>query len=165
MQQEEKQRNHELAEKLIAEQNFTAAVIVGAVAAMIAAAAYGLTVARWPVSYGFAAAATGIVIGMPIGLLGRGIATKFAVIAALYTMVAAILGNLVRAMVELAPATSLIDVLRSSSFSALVERSNYYLFSIALLYWFVAVVAAVFLARRPLSRSQRLALGLFEMRG
>ncbi len=82
-------------------------------------------------------------------------------------MVAAILGNLVRAMVELAPATatSLIDVLRGSSFSALVERSNYYLFSIALVYWFVAVVAAVFLARRPLSRSQRLAIGLFEMRG
>lgn len=103
---------------------------------------------------------------MPIGFLGRGIAKKFAVIAALYTISASVLGNLFRAMIELAPATanSVADVLRSSSFSELMERSNHYLFSSALIYWLVAIVAAVFLARRPLSRAQRLALGLLEMR-
>ena len=38
MNQEEKQRNYELAENLFSEQNFAAAVIVGAVVTLLAAA-------------------------------------------------------------------------------------------------------------------------------
>ena len=166
MKDAEKHRNYELAQKLIAEQNFAAAVIAGAVATVLAAAAHGLVVTRWPVSYGFAAAGIGVVIGASIGFAGRGIAAKFAVLAAVYTIIGCVLGNLFRAAIELAPAsaTSPIDVLQNTSFPALIERSSYYIFSIALIYWFVAVVAAVFLARRALSRSQRLALGLLESR-
>ncbi len=81
MDNEEKQKNHELADKLISEQNFAAAVIVGAVATLLAAATYGITVATWAFSYGFAAAGVGIVIGLSMGFLGRGISTKFAVVA------------------------------------------------------------------------------------
>jgi hypothetical protein len=166
MNNEEKQKSYELAEKLLSEQNFTAAVIGGAVATVLAAAAYGMTVAKWWFSYGFAAAGVGIVIGLTIGFLGRGISMKFSVVATLYTMTGCVLGNMCRAMIELAPptATSVIDVFRSSSLSGIMERSIYNIFSVALVYWFVAVVAAVFLARRSLSRSQRLALGLLEMR-
>jgi dipeptide/tripeptide permease len=166
MDNEEKQKNDELAKKLISEQNFPAAVIGGALATVLAAAAYGMTVTTWPFSYGFAAAGVGIIIGLTMGFLGRGIATKFSVAATLYTALGCLLGNLFRAMIELAPptATSLLDVATHSSFSALWERSTFNMFSIALLYWFVAIIAAVFLARRPLSRSQRLALGLLEMR-
>ena len=47
MNQEEKQQNYELAEKLISEQNFSAAVIIGAVATLLAAAAYGIIVTLW----------------------------------------------------------------------------------------------------------------------
>lgn len=50
---EEKQKNYDLAKRLISEQNFTAAVIAGAVATLLAAAAYGITVATWSFSYGF----------------------------------------------------------------------------------------------------------------
>lgn len=64
MNDEEKQRNYELAEKLISEQNFAAAVIVGALATLLAAAAYGIIVETWPFSYGLAAAVVGIVIGL-----------------------------------------------------------------------------------------------------
>lgn len=166
MNNEEKQKQYELAEKLLSEQNFAAAVIGGAVATVLAAAAYGMTVAKWSFSYGFAAAGVGIVIGLSMGFLGRGISMRFSVIATLYTMTGCVLGNMFRAMIELAPstATSVIDVLRSSSLSEIMERSIFNIFSVALVYWFVAVIAAVFLARRPLSRSQRLALGLLEMR-
>jgi hypothetical protein len=45
MKQEDKQRNYELAEKLLSEQNFAAAVVVGAVATLLAAALYGITTA------------------------------------------------------------------------------------------------------------------------
>ena len=114
MNNEEKQRNYELAEKLVSEQNFAAAVIVGAVAAILGAAAYGITVATWPFSYGFAAAGVGIVVGLSMQFLGRGISTKFAVAAALYTIAGCFLGNVFRVMLELAPAnaTSQIDILR-----------------------------------------------------
>jgi dipeptide/tripeptide permease len=89
MDQEEKQRNYEKAEILLSEQNFAAAVIAGAVATVLAAAIYGIVVARWSFSYGFAAAGIGIAIGISMQYLGRGIEMKFAVAAAAYTLVQA----------------------------------------------------------------------------
>lgn len=167
MDDEEKQKNYELADKLISEQNFAAAVIVGAVATLLATAAYGITVATWAFSYGFAAAGVGIVIGLSMGFLGRGISTKFAVVATLYTITGCAIGNLFRVIIELAQATatSPIDVLRNNSLSVLVERSISNVSFVDLVFWFVAVFCAVFLAKRPLSRSERLAIGMFELRG
>jgi len=163
---DEKQENYELAEKLISEQNFAAAVIAGAVATILASFAYGMTVAVWPIAYGFAAAGVGIVIGFAMGFLGRGITKKFAIAAALFTFVGCVLGNVFRVVINLARSTgaSPIDIFRDTSFTALAEKTFSNVFSIALLYWFVAVVAAVFLSRRALSRSDRLAIGLYELR-
>ncbi len=167
MHDNEKQKNYELAEKLISEQNFSAALIAGAVATILAAAAFGITVATWPIAYGFAAAGVGIVIGFAMGYLGRGISTKFAVAAAVYTLVGCVLGNLFQVIINLAQATgtSLVDVLQNNSLLALAGRASSSVLSIALIYWFVAVVAAVFLSKRALSRSDRLAIGLYESRG
>ena len=167
MKDEEKQKNYELAEKLISEQNFTAAVFVGAVATLLAAAAYGITVETWPFSYGFAAAGVGIVIGVSMQFLGRGISMKFAVVAAVYTIAGCVLGNLFVKIMNLAQAnaTSPIDVLRSNPLPVLAEWSVSGLSVIHLVFWFVAVFFAVFLVKRPLSRSERLAIGLFELRG
>ncbi|MCP5090594.1 MAG: hypothetical protein GY949_06710 [Gammaproteobacteria bacterium] len=167
MNNEEKQKNYELADKLISEQNFAAAVIAGAVATLLAAAAYGIIVATWAFSYGFAAAGVGIMIGLPMGFLGRGISMKFAVVATVYTITGCVLGNLLKAMVELAAATatSTIDVLGSNSLSVLLERAISNVSFVDLVFWFVAVFCAVFFAKRPLSRSERLAIGLLELRG
>jgi hypothetical protein len=166
MNEEEKQRNYELADKLISEQNFAAAVVAGAVATLLAAAAYGITVSIWAFSYGFAAAGVGIVIGLSMGFLGRGISMKFAVVAAVYAITGCVLGNSFRVIMALAQATatSPIDVLRNNSLSVLAERSVSNVSFVDLVYWFVAVICAVFLAKRPLSRSERLAIGLFELR-
>ena len=167
MNDEEKQKNYELAEKLISGQNFTAAVIVGAVATLLAAAAYGITVETWPFSYGFAAAGVGIVIGVSMQFLGRGISMKFSVVAAVYTIVGCVLGNMFVKIMNQAQATaaSPIDVLQDSSLSVLGRWAISGLSLIHLVFWFVAVVAAAFLAKRPLSRAQRLAIGLNELRG
>lgn len=167
MNDEEKQKNYESAEKLISEQNLTAAVIVGAVATLLAAAAYGITVETWPFSYGFAAAGVGIVIGLSMQFLGRGISVKFAVVAAVYTIAGCVLGNLFVKIVNLAQATatSPIDVLLNNSLPVLAEWSVSGLSLIHLVFWFVAVLFAVFLVNRPLSRAERLAIGLFELRG
>ena len=167
MNDEELQENYALAEKLIAEQNFAAALIGGAVATLLSAAAYGITVATWAFSYGFAAAGIGIVIGLSMRYLGRGISTKFTVVATVYTITGCVLGNLFRVIVELAvaSATSPVDVIRNNSLSVFAERSVACFSLVDLVYWFVAVFCAVFLARKSLSRSERLAIGLAQLRG
>lgn len=139
MNDEEKQTNYDLAEKLFAEQNFSAAIIAGAVATAISAAAFNIVAAKWPFSYGFAIAGIGIVVGISMQFLGRGIATKFSVVATAYTIAAFLLGKF---------------LLRGS---ANVDAGE-------LIYLFIAIVAAVFLVKRPLSRSDRLAIGLLKMR-
>ena len=63
-----------------------------------------------------------------------------------------------------ATATSPTAVLRNNSLSVLAERSIYNVSFVDLVYLFVAVFCAVFFAKRPLSRSERLAIGLFELR-
>ncbi len=157
MDQEEKQRNYDIAEVLLSEQNFAAAVIVGAVATVLAAAIYGIVVARWDFSYGFAAAGIGIAVGISMQYLGRGIDTKFAVAAAVYTVAGCLLGNVFRVV-------SPLDVFRSNDFSQ-IARSVSYISLGNLVFWFVAVFAAVFLVRRPLSRSDRLAIGMYKLKG
>ena len=166
MKDEEKRKNDDLAIKLLSEQNFPAAIIAGAVATVLAAAAFGMIVATWTFAYGFAAVGVGIVIGLAIGFVGRGIETKFAVAAAMYTIVGYVLGNLSWVIMDLAQAkgTSPIDVLEKHSLPALAAQAVSDGFSIYLAYWFVATVAAVFLSRRALSRSDRLAIGLYEPR-
>ena len=166
MHDDKKQKNCELAEKLISEQNFTAAVIAGAIAMLLAAVAYGIVVEAWPFSYGFASAGVGLVIGFFMGFLGRGISMKFSIVAAVYTIVGCVLGNLFVKIINLAQATadSTIAVIQSNSLSVLAQWSVSGLSLIHLVFWFVAVFAAVFLAKRPLSRAQRLAIGMFELR-
>ena len=153
-----------MAVKLLSEQNFTAAVIAGAIAAILAAVAYGIVVERWPFSYGFAAAGVGIAIGFFMGFLGRGISMKFSVVATAYTIVGCLLGNMFVRIMNLAQATASLpgEVIGGSSLGVLARWAVSGLSPIHLVYWFVAVFAAVFLARRPLSRVQRLAIGTFE---
>ena len=166
MNSEEKQKNYDLAEKLLSEQHFVAAVIGGVVATVLAATAFGIVVTIWRSSYAFATAGVGLFVGASIGFLGRGISTKFAVLAAFYTLAGGVLGNLLWAAlpVRVAAARTLLDALRNHSLSDLagqvISRVSFFEF----LSWFVAVFAAVFLARRSLSRSERLAVGLFELR-
>lgn len=164
MNDEEKQKNYDVAIKLLSEQNFAAAVFSGAVATVLAAAAFGTIVATWSFAYGFAAAGVGVVIGLSMGFLGRGIATKFAVAAALYTMIGCVLGNLFWVIIDLAQATGTlpIDVLRINALPKLFRQAIADGFSIYLLYWFISIITAVFLSRRSLSRSDRLAIGLFH---
>lgn len=165
MHDDEKQKKYDLAEKLVSEQNFAAAVIAGAIA-MLLAAAYGIVVERWPFTNGFAAAGVGTVVGFFMGFLGRGISAKFSVTAAVYTVAGCILGNLfVKIWNQVrGPIHSFADVLQNNSLSDFARWSVSGLSLIHLVFWFVAVMAAVFLAKRALSRSERLALGLYEAR-
>ncbi|MEM8817449.1 MAG: hypothetical protein AAGE85_16620 [Pseudomonadota bacterium] len=166
MNNEEKQKNYDLAEKLLSEQNFPAAVAVGAAATVLGAAAYTAIVAKWPFAHGFVTAGIGIVIGLSMQFPGRGISMKFDVAAAVYAITGCILGNLSTVITALGRATgdSPIDVLRNNPLSVLAERFLYNVSFVDLIYWFIAVFSAVFLAKRPLSRSERLAIGQLKLR-
>ena len=59
----------------------------------------------------------------------------------------------------------MIDVLLSRSLSEVTEQSISYFSLIDLVYLFVAVFCAVFLAKRALSRSEKLAIGMYELKG
>jgi hypothetical protein len=156
MDQEEKQRNYDVAEVLLSEQNFAAAVTVGAIATILAAAIYGIVIARWSFSSGFAAAGIGIAVGLSMQYLGRGIDMKFAVAAAVYTVAGCLLGNVFSVV-------SPLDVFRSNDFSQIAQSVSYISLG-DLVFWFIAVFAAVFLVRRPLSRSDRLAIGMYKLK-
>lgn len=166
MNDEVKRASYALAEKLHSEQNVTAALIAGAVASILAAVAYGLTVATWPFTYGFAAAAIGIVVGLPMGFLGRGIDAKFGVAAALFTFAGCMLGNLFRVVILAVRGTGIspLDVIKSQPFPELAERAGSYVSLIHLVYWLVAVVCAVFLSRRALSREEKFAIGQYDLK-
>lgn len=157
MNPDDKQRNYALAERLLSEQHFAAAVIAGAVAAILAAIVYTIVVARWDFSYGFAAAGIGIAIGMPMQYLGRGIDMRFTVAAAVYAIAGCVLGNVFRVV-------SPGNLLTADHFSPIVDRVLDNISYVDLVFWFIAAFAAGFLAMRPLSRADRLAIGLYRMK-
>lgn len=157
MKQEDKQHHYERAEQLLAEQNFTAAIIAGAVATGLAAVLYSLVVTRWSFSYGFAVAGIGVVVGLPMQFVGRGIENRFAVAAAILTIAGCILGNVLNV-------NSPAEILQFDTYLQFFKHWNSFISGVDLVFWFVAVFAAVFLARRPLSRSDRLAFGTYNLK-
>ena len=166
MQDEEKQRHYATAEKLLAEQNMTAAVIGGSVAAVLAGVGYAIAASVLPSGYGFGMAGAGVVVGFTIGFLGRGISSKFAVLAAALTILAVLVGNAVRVVLSSASASrsSLPEAVSTQSMTDVLVQSMAYLSPLDLVYLLVAVFAAAFLGRRSLSRADRLSLGLYAER-
>lgn len=166
MNQEDTHQSYALAEKLLSEQNFAAAVIVGAIAAVLAAAIYGITTATWGYSYGFAAAGIGLVVGISMQYLGRGIEIRFALLAAVYTIAGCVLGSVFRALIQQARdnGVSPTKVFLDNELAVIAGWSVSYLSWIDLVFWLVGVWFAVFLAKRPLSRAESLAIRTHELK-
>lgn len=165
MNQETKKKNDELAEKLLAEQNFVPALIAGAVAVVLSAMCYGLVVSEWRFSYGFAAVGIGMAVGLSMRYLGRGIETKFSFVAAAYTIVGCFLGNVFTAIFATgtAGATSVLDIFRQNSLPELVDQALRYISLVDFVFWFVAVWCAVYLVTRSLTREESLAISMYQM--
>ena len=106
MDQEEKQRNYDLASTLLSEQKFAAAAISGAVAMILAAGLYG-AMASGGIAFSFMAAGIGVAIGFTMRFLGRGIDTIFAVVASVYAVLGCLLGNLFASVIYVAQVNSI----------------------------------------------------------
>ena len=98
--------------------------------------------------------------------LGRGIKMKFAVVASIYTIVGCLLGNVFMVVMHQARvnAISPLNVFRNNDFSVLTGWSVSYVSVIDVIFWVVAVWFAVFLVKRPLSRAEKLAIGMHELK-
>ena len=167
MDPEEKQRNYELAEKLLSEQNFGAAAIAGIVAMILAAGIYGVVKSlSESLYYSILAAGIGIVIGFAMQFLGRGIDRKFAVVASVYALLACMLGNMFAVVMHVARAIAVspFDVLLNTSVSEMYGWMFKDLHFANLMFWVIGIGAAAYLARRPLTREESLALHTYVMR-
>ena len=163
---EEKEKNYARAKVLLSEQKFRVAVISGAVATILAAGIYASAIVAAGYSASFIAIGLGAIIGLTIQFLGRGIESKFVVLASVLAVVGCILGNFIAGLILLAR--------RLGGFSAeIAEHITPTLFleftvstfrPVYLLYWLIAVAAASYFAKRPLSREDGLAIHAYENR-
>lgn len=165
MKPDDKQRNYERAEELLAEQNFAAALIGGAVAMVLGAAFYGIVTASAGFTYGFAAVAIGMAVGGSMQYLGRGIEAKFATAAAIYTSIGCLLGNVFKRVLPfLANGGSLAELFEDIAFSDVLGWAVRDVSVIDLVFWLVGIWFAIFLVKRSLSRVDRLAIGMYQMK-
>lgn len=145
---EEKRRNYALAEQLLSEQNFSRGLLAGTAAMLAAAFVYGL----FGGAFGFLALGIGAAVGYAMQVFGRGIETRFTAAALILAVIGCLAGNLVIAAAYSPSYASLMTVWLST-FEV-----------IDLVYWLLAAWAAIYWAPRPLSREERLAVGLLKLR-
>jgi len=163
----EKQRNYELAEKLLSEQNFGAAVIAGVVAMILSAGIYGIVKSLSEgLYYSILAAGIGVVIGFTMQFLGRGIDKKFALVASVYALLGCMLGNMFAVVMHVARAivVSPFDVLLNTAAPELYGWMFTNLHFADLMFWIIGIGGAAYFAMRPLTREEALALHTYRMR-
>jgi hypothetical protein len=162
----EKQRNYELAEKLLSEQNFGAAVIAGVVAMILSAGIYGIVKSlSESLYYSILAAGIGVVIGCTMQFLGRGIDRKFALVASAFALLGCMLGNMFAVVMRVARAivVSPFDVLLNTAISELYGWMFKDLHIADLMFLIIGIGGAAFFARRPLTREEGLALHTYKI--
>lgn len=163
MKSDEKQQQYEIAEKLLAEQDFPRAVLYGAAVTLVSAFVVG---SIGGVGVGFMATGIGLIVGVTFQYIGRGIENRFAVVASIYAVVACLLGNLF-AMASYAArynGVSTQDILLNTPIPELSTWVVADLQFADLIFWMLAIGAAGYLSKRRLSRKQRLAIGMYELR-
>jgi hypothetical protein len=163
---EEKEQNYKLASQLLSEQKFGSAVIGGSVAAIIAAGIYAVVTVAMGYATAFLAIGIGVAVGFAVQYLGRGIETKFAVIASVLAVVGCVLGNIFASILFAARAhdKSLFEIAANIE----IAQLNHFVFAdfqlLDWLFWPLAIYAASFFAKRSLTRKQGLAVQTNENR-
>ncbi|RLA30982.1 MAG: hypothetical protein DRR11_10755 [Gammaproteobacteria bacterium] len=163
---EQKEQNYERAKVLLSEQNYQAALISGLIATILAASIYAVIaiVAGYTVSY--LAIGLGAFIGFTIQFLGRGIESRYTVLASILAIVGCVLGNFFAELIPLARVygQSASDIASQITFQSLVDFTVSSFRPLTILFWLLAVAAASYFAKRRLSREDGLAIYTYENR-
>jgi hypothetical protein len=87
-------RVQEFRRRIETEQNILLAVLGGAVAALVGAAIWAAITVVTHYQIGFMAIGVGLLVGLTVRFLGKGITTTFGVVGAVFSLVGCLLGNL-----------------------------------------------------------------------
>jgi hypothetical protein len=166
MKPEDKERNYERARVLLSEQNFQAAVISGSIATILAAGIYAAIIVVAGYSVSFMAIALGAIVGLTIQFLGRGIESKFVILASVLAVIGCILGNFFAGLILFARqfGESASEIAARVTLDSIIEFTAATFNPADLVYWLIAVAAASYFAKRPLSRADGLAIYTYENR-
>ena len=157
---EEKEQNYKLAAQLLSEQRFGPAAIGGIVAAVLGAGIYAVVTVATGYAIGFLAIGIGVIVGFTMQYLGRGIETKFVVVASLLAVIGCILGNIFAAILFEARTygQSPFEIAASIDIRLLFDFLIVDFQFTDLLFWALAIYAASHFAKRPLTREEGLAI-------
>ena len=161
---EEKQTNVELAQQLLEEQNFVPGVIAGVVAAILGGGIYAVIAVATGYAVGLMAIGIGAFVGFAVQFLGRGVESRFVVIAAVLSIVGCILGNIFSVILLFARGSgeSPLDIFSDMGLGDLINIALESFQPIDLLYWALAAYAAYWFAKRRLTKEEELAIYTYE---
>ena len=163
---EQKEQNYERAKVLLSEQNYQAALISGLIATILGAGIYAVTAVAAGYLVSYLAIALGAFVGFTIQFLGRGIESRYAVLASILAVVGCVLGNFfVRLILSgRVYGESASDIASQITFQSLVDFTVSSFRPLSILFWLLAVAAASYFAKRRLSREDGLAIYTYENR-
>ncbi len=163
---EDKQQHYERAKVLLAEQNFRAAVLFGSIAAVLAATAYAMIAVAAGYTVAYTALGVGAVVGFAVQFLGRGVESRYVMLASILAVAACILGNVIAMLLLRArfSGESASDIASGLSPELLLDLAAKGIRPVDLVFWMLAVGAASYFAKRRLSREDGLAIYTYERR-
>lgn len=151
---------YQIAERLIAEQNFGLGVVAAVVAALAGALAWGVvTVITGGIPAWFAIA-IGALVGYGMQVFGRGLTTKYSVVAAVMAIVGCVAGNLAAYVIFQSKASfrSIDEILSTLDLADLIDFYVRALGLLDLFFYFLAAVAAWYFAQRDLTQEEDFAM-------
>lgn len=163
---EDKKSNYERASVLLSEQNFQVAVIAGTIAAILAAGIYAVIAAAAGYSVSYMAIGVGAIVGLAIQFLGRGLEFRFVILASVLAVVGCILGNFFAGLLLIArySGASTSEIADQVTLASVLDFTVANFELMDLVYWLIAIAAASYFAKRPLSREDGLAMYTYENR-
>ena len=152
--------HYRLAESLIAEQNLGAGIAASVVAALAGAFAWGVAAVVIGQVPAWFAIGLGALVGYGMQLFGRGLTTKYSVIAAGLAIVGCLAGYVAAAIIYEArdSADSIGDILSKLYFADIVGFFVRELGFLDVFFLILAAVAAWYFAQRDLTREQEFAI-------
>lgn len=157
---EQKEHFYGVAERLIAEQNLPFAAMMGAVVMLALTAAWVGIAAYKGQIMGYLVIAIGAGIGYAIQVFGKGLNSRFVILACVLTFLSCMIGNILAAVAIEAidhqmPVMEILGVLNLRAVSSFIFIN---LGLLDLAFWIVAVSVAGYAARRRLNQQEHLAI-------
>ncbi len=151
---------YRLAESLIAEQNFSGGVVAAVIAMFAGALGWGVATVVVGAVPAWFAIALGALVGYGMQLFGRGLTTKYSVVAAVLAVIGCLAGTLVAAIIYRSNRSieQIREIVSTLRFEDLLDFYASTLEIIDVLFWFLAAAAAWYFAQRDLSQEEDFAM-------